>query len=191
MANINYHSLLNQALWSIVRNVLKQIVAEGVDNGQSFYISFRTDDPGVVLSERIKLRYPREITIVLQHQFRDLEVFEDYFSVNISFDGISENVRVPMSALTNFIDPEGDFNLQLNTSSLDVKFTDFDEEALIRHLNYEFSLDADYPVDLSRGLVSKQETKKQNAAHKKPNHEAEVISFEQFRQKRNKKNDSA
>ena len=38
-----------------------------------FYITFRTDHPGVVIPQRLRAQYPQEMTIVLQHQFWDLK----------------------------------------------------------------------------------------------------------------------
>ena len=54
-----------------------------------FYVSFRTDAPGVKIPARLLAQYPEEMTIVLQHQFWDLLVDEaaGSFSVGLSFGG--------------------------------------------------------------------------------------------------------
>jgi uncharacterized protein len=52
------------------------------------------------------------MTIVLQHQFRVLEVGEDTFSVNLSFQSRSERLRIPFAAVTTFADPSVNFGLQ-------------------------------------------------------------------------------
>jgi hypothetical protein len=52
------------------------------------------------------------MTIVLQHQFRALEVGEDAFSVNLSFQSRSERLRIPFAAVTTFADPSVNFGLQ-------------------------------------------------------------------------------
>ena len=40
------------------------------------------------------------MTIVLQHQFRALEVGDDAFSVNLSFQNRSERLTIPFAAVT-------------------------------------------------------------------------------------------
>jgi hypothetical protein len=52
------------------------------------------------------------MTIVLQHQFRALEVGDDAFSVNLSFQSRSERLRIPFAAVTTFADPSVNFGLQ-------------------------------------------------------------------------------
>jgi hypothetical protein len=108
----------------IVKKVLKNTCDKEKNVDQSYYVSFRTDDPKVVLSKRIKQKYPREITIVLQYQFRDLRVHDDHFSVSISFGGVPETIIVPFNTLTSFIDPEANFSLQFrrndNLDEIDV-----------------------------------------------------------------------
>jgi hypothetical protein len=109
---VDYQTLLDKAMLGIVKTILIQVQEEGLKDDQYFYISFRTDFPGVILSGHVKQRYPKEITIVLQHQFKNLRVLPDKFSINISFGGVAETVEVPFSALTSFVDPIADFNLQ-------------------------------------------------------------------------------
>jgi hypothetical protein len=77
-----------------------------------FYISFDTEAPGVSLSRRLKEKYPREMTIVLQHRFWDLVVSEERFEVKLTFDGIPERLVVPFEAIKVFFDPSVRFGLQ-------------------------------------------------------------------------------
>ena len=55
-----------------------------------FYITFRTDHPGVVMPPRLRAQYPQEMTIVLQHQFWDLKMDDEagLISVGLSFGGV-------------------------------------------------------------------------------------------------------
>jgi hypothetical protein len=187
MARINYQSLLNNALLSIVRNVLLQIQKDGLDLEHSFYISFRTDFAGVTLSERVKSKYPQEITIILQHQFKNLLVFDDYFTVNISFDGISEDIKVPFASLTNFIDPIENFNLEfyINFSSA-FMFPGSEEEELINRLHCELALENEEPSYVEEFIISKMQRPNFKAPSKNTT-PAEVMSLEQFRKKRDSK----
>ena len=69
---IRYDLLVQDALKGVVRKVLDRCGGEGLPGEHHFYISFRTGDPGVRISNRLREKYPEEMTIVLQHQFWDL-----------------------------------------------------------------------------------------------------------------------
>ena len=52
------------------------------------------------------------MTIVLQHQFYDLEIDDEKFTVMLSFNNIPERLTIPLSAITIFADPSVNFALQ-------------------------------------------------------------------------------
>jgi hypothetical protein len=54
------------------------------------------------------------MTIVLQHQFWDLNVEQDKFKVSLSFNNIPEKLVIPFAALTGFADPSTKFGLQFH-----------------------------------------------------------------------------
>jgi hypothetical protein len=110
--HIRYDLLTQQALRSVVRNVLTDAAKKGLPGEHHFYISFDTRADGVRLSDRIKAQYPEQMTIILQHQFWDLEVDEDGFSVGLSFGGVPEKLQVPFEAIKGFFDPSVQFGLQ-------------------------------------------------------------------------------
>ena len=64
------------------------------------------------ISTRLLAKYPEEMTIVLQHQYRDLEVSEQAFEVGLHFGGVPERIFVPFNAVTAFGDPAVGFQLQ-------------------------------------------------------------------------------
>lgn len=117
---IDYQALLDESMIDLVKKVLIIIQEKGLDEDQSFYISFRTNVADVVLSKRVRQLYPEEITIVLQYQFRDLYVLPDRFSVNIAFSGISETIEIPFYSITSFVDPIANFSLQFKKYDQDV-----------------------------------------------------------------------
>lgn len=112
--SINYEHLAKEALRSVVHSVLKQVKEEGLPGEHHFYISFHTTAPGVKISNRIKAQYPKEMTIVLQHQYWDLKVEEDYFEVRLSFSNIPELLVIPYSAVKVFFDPSVPYGLQFD-----------------------------------------------------------------------------
>jgi len=102
---IRYDLLMQEALRGVVRKVLADAAREGLPGEHHFNITFLTKARGVKLSARTRERFPNEMTIILQHQFRDLAVNEASFEVVLSFGGISEKVVVPFDAVTAFYDP--------------------------------------------------------------------------------------
>lgn len=109
-----YDSWTEEALRLVVLRAIAHAAAEGLPGGHHFYITFRTTHPGVVLPDRLREKYPEEMTIVLQHQFRELLVDEaaKRFSVVLSFGGIPSTLEIPLDAVTAFVDPEVRFGLQ-------------------------------------------------------------------------------
>ena len=113
--HIRYDILAQAALRGVVRTVLADAAKKGLPGEHHFKITFNTAAPGVRLSERMRERYPQEMTIVLQHQFWDLLVSEQAFEVGLSFGGIPEKVGVPFDAVTAFYDPAVQFGFQFET----------------------------------------------------------------------------
>lgn len=109
---IRYDVLVQEALKSVVRKVLTEVMQTGLPGEHHFYISFDTQHPGVKISSRLRQRYPDEMTIVLQHQYWDLGVSDTQFEVNLSFGNVPERLVVPFSAVKGFFDPSVQFGLQ-------------------------------------------------------------------------------
>ena|SRR5260221_658313 len=112
---MRYDQLAQQALKGVVREALRIVERSGLPGEHHFYIAFNTKHPGVNIGERLAQRYPREMTIVLQHQFWGLTVTEDRFEVELSFDNIPEKLIIPFNAVKGFLDPAVQFGLQFET----------------------------------------------------------------------------
>jgi hypothetical protein len=113
--HIRYDILAQAALRGVVRTVLADATKKGLPGEHHFKITFNTTAPGVRLSERMRARYPKDMTIVLQHQFWDLAVTDQAFEVGLSFGGLPERVTVPFEAVTAFYDPAVQFGFQFET----------------------------------------------------------------------------
>jgi hypothetical protein len=109
---LRYDKMVEQALRGVVRQSLAHVARSGFPADHHFYLTFRTDHPGVTLPPQLKTQYPDEMTIVLQYQFWGLEVDEESFSVTLSFNKAQERLHIPFSALTGFVDPSVQFGLQ-------------------------------------------------------------------------------
>ncbi|MBI1216180.1 MAG: hypothetical protein GC185_10225 [Alphaproteobacteria bacterium] len=152
-----YDKMVERALRDVVRQALQEVVDYGLDDtDHHFYITFYTEHPGVKMPSYLKERYPGEMTIVLQHQFYELEVSEEKFSVMLSFNNVPERLTIPMAAITIFADPSVNFALQFQPLTEDEDGIMFDAE--------ELDLDKD----------DKQKKK------------GEVVSLDQFRKKNDK-----
>ncbi len=114
--SLQYDKMVETALRGVVREALASVREDGLPGSHHFYLTFRTTHPGVEIAERLHAQYPREMTIVLQHQYWGLEVADDYFVVNLSFSNIPERLKVPYSALVSFVDPSVKFGLQFQAA---------------------------------------------------------------------------
>ena len=77
--------------------------------------------PGVILPENLLEIYPKEMMVVLQHRFYDLEVNEKHFSVSLSFNGSVKRLVIPFASIVTFTDPSTQFGLQFKDMNLEVK----------------------------------------------------------------------
>jgi hypothetical protein len=113
--HIRYDLLAQEALRSVVRQVLADVAKSGMPGEHHFYITFSTKAAGVKMSPRLRAQYPEEMRIVLQHQFWDLSVTDEGFEVGLSFGGVPERLAIPFAAITAFVDPSVQFALQFTT----------------------------------------------------------------------------
>jgi hypothetical protein len=116
-SRIDYGRLVEGALRGVVRDVLTRVSREGLPSPHHFYVTFRSEYPGVVMPEFLRERYPTDMTIVLQHQFWGLEVGEDGFAVTLSFGGKHERLVVPYRSIVSFADPSVKFGLQFESTA--------------------------------------------------------------------------
>jgi hypothetical protein len=148
----DYPQMVQTALRGVVREALARTAREGLRGAHHFYVSFRTDVPGVVLPDYLLNKYPEEMTIVLQHQFWGLEVGDQEFSVTVSFQARPEQLTIPFAAVTSFADPSVKFGLQ-------------------------FELPAAKPLDAA-ALPAKVPAEE---AAKPPRQAAEIVTLDKFR----------
>ena len=109
---LQYDKMVENALRGVVRQALIYVSKNGLPGNHHFYLTFRTDHPGVDISDALRGQYPNDMTVVLQHQYWGLEVNDDHFVVNLSFSNMPERLQVPYAALMSFVDPSVKFGLQ-------------------------------------------------------------------------------
>jgi len=110
---MNYEAMTQTALLTVVRNSIRRVIREdGLPGSHHFYITFATNHPEADVDEGLANKYPDEITIVLEHQYWDLQDNTTNFEVTLKFGGIPKYIKVPYKAITRFHDPSVGFTMQ-------------------------------------------------------------------------------
>lgn len=116
---MHYEQLAQDALRGVIRSALERAAGpDGIPGAHHFYITFRTRAPGVSVPPDVLAKYPEEMTVVLQHQYWDLKVEADRFSVMLKFGGVPKVLSMPYAAVTRFYDPSVQFLLQFEMPAL-------------------------------------------------------------------------
>ena len=115
----HYERMVEDALRGVVRDALAKAAREGLRGAHHFYITFTTSAPGVDIPEELRTRFQPDMTIVLQHQFWDLEVDDQKFSVMLSFQKRLERLVIPFAAIRSFTDPSVEFALEFAPPAAD------------------------------------------------------------------------
>jgi hypothetical protein len=172
---IRYDILAQDALRGVMRKVLAEVARTGLPGNHHFFITFLTNAPGVRISNRLRERYPEQMTIVLQFQYWDLKVSDTGFEVGLSFSDIPEKLEIPFSAVRGFYDPSVNFELEF-----DVKI-----DAPSPPVEVKPEGKADAP---KKGVPAQKKSQTPEEAATEPAAEeghkgAEVVSLDAFRKK--------
>jgi hypothetical protein len=131
---MHYEQLAQDALRGVIRSALERAaMPEGIPGAHHFYVTFKTRAPGVSVPPDVMAKYPDEMTVVLQHQYWDLKVEQDRFSVMLKFGGMPKVLSMPYTAVTRFYDPSVQFLLQ------------FESPATVEEIADELEAEADTP----------------------------------------------
>jgi hypothetical protein len=119
---MRYDAMAQDALRGVVKAALKRAAAPGgLPGAHHFYITFKTEAPGVSGPPDILGKYPDEMTIVLQHQYWDLAPGETFFTVTLKFGGEPKKLSIPYAAVTRFYDPSVQFLLQFEAPAIETE----------------------------------------------------------------------
>ncbi|PRD45161.1 hypothetical protein C5748_02770 [Phyllobacterium phragmitis] len=185
---IRYDILAQEALRGVIRKVLMEVAKAGLPGNHHFFITFLTEAPGVRISSRLKEKYPEQMTIVMQHQFWDLQVTEQLFEVGLSFGDVPERLVVPFSAVRGFYDPSVNFELEFDVSSLEpAGDNDSDAEiTTIEQMRADEPQETVKPKARSAGKAAKKPSAKTSRNATKDGEDeakpsADVVSLDSFR----------
>jgi hypothetical protein len=173
---IRYDILVEDALRGVIRKVLGEIAKTGLPGNHHFYITFLTRARGVRMSSRLLAKHPHEITIVLQHQFDDLNVTDAGFEVGLSFGGVPERLLVPFNAITAFADPSTSFALHFQVEGSGQPEAEIEEAAAE-------SEKASATVEALVGKAAEDEKAGSGDKAKPEDGTASVVSLDAFRKK--------
>ena len=171
---IGYDKIVETAMRQIVYKALNKVKNEGLLGGHYFVISFLTKATGVDVAKDLLDKFPGEMTIIIQYQFKDLVVDEDAFEVSLSFSGVYQKLRVPYNAITAFSDPHVNFGLKFSRQFLDD--ASMTEEELIEVLEDGVGVE-------DTGIASQKDVVKKKTSKKKGDGDSNVISLDAFRKK--------
>lgn len=170
---IKYEELIDEAMHIIVKRALEIAAEEGLPGDHHFFLSFLTHFPGVKMSQKLRNKYPDEMTIVLQYQFENLEVTDEGFGVSLSFDNVKEDLYIPFSALTAFADPTVKFGLQFRYID---GFEDEDDD-----MPTEIVAEQETPEKKTKAKPKGKAKTKKDASSS--DDDSNVISLDKFRKK--------
>ncbi|MEM7330398.1 MAG: ClpXP protease specificity-enhancing factor SspB [Pseudomonadota bacterium] len=109
---IGYEALTQAAMRGVVREALRQAEKGSAPPGDHhFYVTFRTKAPGVKIPDHLIEQFPEEMTIVIQHQYWDLEVHDGHFEIVLKFNRVPQHLSIPYVAMTRFVDPAVNFGV--------------------------------------------------------------------------------
>ena len=109
---MDYEAMAPGALRALMAAALGEAASRGLLGDHHFYITYDTRLDGVTMPESLRADYPEVITIVLQHEFWDLKVSDEDFSVSLAFNGVPHHLVVPFNAVIGFADPSVNFSIQ-------------------------------------------------------------------------------
>ena len=111
---LDYKSLIKSSLIDVIKHALKKTSEYGISNGHHFYITFDTTDSRNQIPEYLKKDYPKTMMIVIENEFWNLKVFDNYFLIDLKFKGKIETLKIMFDSLISFVDPSVSFNLNLD-----------------------------------------------------------------------------
>ena len=172
---MDYANMTQNALRGVIRQaLLRAATPEGLPGEHHFYVTFLTRAPGVSVPPDLLARYPFDITIVLQHQFRDLRVADDFVRVTLTFGGAPKILTIPYTAITRFHDPHAQFMLEFEVD---------DPAALTQDLD-DGETETDVVAEFKSNPTTGEQASSASATEILADADApKVVSLDQFRKK--------
>ena len=117
MTQIDYKALIEDAMLTMVKDILKKISKNGLPKNHHFLITFFSNSKGVIIPDWMKEKYPEKMTIIIRNWFENLDVTEKKFEISLNFNNTVERLIIPFSSLELFADPSVDFAISFNQAT--------------------------------------------------------------------------
>jgi uncharacterized protein len=101
----------------VMHDMLADTARHGLRGNHHFSITFLTAARGVEIPADQRIKYPENMSVILQYEFEHPVVRDDGFEVDLFFQGIRRRVAVPFDAVTSFIDPSSDLRLAFDSAA--------------------------------------------------------------------------
>lgn len=150
---IGYDEIIENSMRLVISNTLKKVEQTGLLGKHYFIITFLTRFKGVAVPKKVLEKYHDEMTIVVQHQFKNLIVEPECFKISLSFNGRYEKLTIPYRAITSFTDPSMNFVLRFSMAYGEVEGLVDDEFELPDSANLNEGKKA-ADIDLSAKVIS-------------------------------------
>ncbi len=151
---IGYDEIIEKSMRNVIFESFKKIMVSGLPGRHHFIISFVTKFPGVELPQNLLQKYPEEITIVIQHQYKNMVVESDLVKLSLSFAGHYEKIAIPYAAITSFSDPSTNFCLRFNVSYENINALEFDDYDNSANQDDKYQGKSKLDIDLSAKVIS-------------------------------------
>ena len=110
---INYNKILNQNMINVFKDILNKIKSDGLQNNNHLYVTFFTNHKKNKIANWLKEKYPDEMTIIIQYEYFNINIFKDYFLITLSFNDIKTDLKIFYETIISFADPSANFGLKL------------------------------------------------------------------------------
>ena len=114
---INYDLILNENIKNVLKDILINIRDNGLSNNNQLYITLLTNQKKIKIPQWIVEKYPRELTILIQYEYYDLIVKDNFFVITLSFNDIKTTIEIDYDAIISFADPSANFGMKLKNDT--------------------------------------------------------------------------
>lgn len=152
---IGYDEIIENSMRSVIVETLKKVEKTGLPGKHYFIVTFLTRFPGASIPKSLMEKYPDEMTIAIQYQYKSLAVEHDFFKISLSFAGKYEKLQIPYKAITSFADPSMNFALKFSMTYGDIEDIESGDYGESNRANKSANQEkAGEAIDLSAKVIS-------------------------------------
>tara|TARA_Y100001970_G_scaffold294195_1_gene448302 strand:- start:4450 stop:4896 length:447 start_codon:yes stop_codon:yes gene_type:complete len=108
---IKYEKILNKNLLNVFIEIIKEVEKNGLTGNDHLYITFETNNSKTLIPDWLFQKYPKEMTIIIQHEYYHLTVNQKDFNIGLSFNNKKCDLKISFDSIISFADPSSNFGL--------------------------------------------------------------------------------